>query len=125
MNMNTHDETLQALAGKLRPLVDSQRLDNIVDLISLTSDLVDLLDQPMVEKLGLLSEQAAGAAWTASNSVRAAHAQTLAEAHPPSLMGLLALLRDEDTRRGVALVLRSLQSVGRQMGAQRADYATP
>ena len=108
MNMNSHDETLQALAGKLRPLVDSQRLDNIVDLISLTSDLVDLLDQPMVEKLGLLSEQAAGAAWTASNSVRAAHAQTLAEAHPPSLMGLLALLRDEDTRRGVALVLRCL-----------------
>ena len=40
-------------------------------------------------------------------------------------MGLLALLRDEDTRRGVALVLRSLQSVGRQIGAQRADYAKP
>lgn len=71
------------LAGKLQPLADSGRLDNLVDLLALASDLVDLLDAPMVEKLGALSEQATGAAWTLSNAWRAAQAQGLQEARPP------------------------------------------
>ena len=118
-------DSLTLLADKLRPLMDSGRLDNLVDLMALASDLVDLLDPPMVEKLGTLSEQASGAAWTLANTWRAAHAQGLQEAHPPGLAGLFQLSRDEDTRRGLALMLRSLQGLGRQMRNQREDYAAP
>lgn len=32
-------------------------------------------------------------------------------------------MRDKDTRRGMAVVLRALQTLGRQMAAQRKDYA--
>ncbi|MBB1175006.1 hypothetical protein EII44_30295, partial [Klebsiella pneumoniae] len=64
-------DALAQLADKLQPLADSGRLDNLVDLLALASDLVDLLDAPMVEKLGTLSEQATGAAWTLSNAWRA------------------------------------------------------
>lgn len=76
------NDALAQLADKLQPLADSGRLDNIVDLLALASDLVDLLDAPMVEKLGALSEQATGAAWTLSNAWRAAQAQGLQEARP-------------------------------------------
>lgn len=116
-------DALALLADKLQPLADSGRLDNIVDLLALASDLVDLLDAPMVEKLGTLSEQATGTAWTLSNAWRAAQAQGLREAQPPGLGGLFKLSRDEDTRRGLALVLRTLQGLGRQLGDQRQDYA--
>lgn len=116
-------DALALLADKLQPLADSGRLDNIVDLLALASDLVDLLDAPMVEKLGALSEQATGTAWTLSNAWRAAQAQGLREAQPPGLGGLFKLSRDEDTRRGLALVLRTLQGLGRQLGDQRQDYA--
>ncbi|MBP6706213.1 MAG: hypothetical protein KA134_02875, partial [Achromobacter sp.] len=55
----------RALADRLGLLAEAGRLDNIADLLSLASDLVDLLDQSMVEKLALLSEQATSAAWIA------------------------------------------------------------
>ena len=58
------------------PVAEAGRLDNIADLLSLASDLVDLLDQSMVEKLALLSEQATSAAWIAANTLRDAHART-------------------------------------------------
>ncbi|MBB1626706.1 DUF1641 domain-containing protein [Achromobacter sp. UMC71] len=118
-------DSLTLLADKLRPLADSGRLDNVVDLLALASDLVDLLDAPMVEKLGALSEQASGAAWTLANAWRAAQAQGLKEAQPPGLTGLFQLFRDEDTRRGLALALRSLQGLGRQLRNQQEDYAAP
>ena len=113
----------RALADRLGLLAEAGRLDNIADLLSLASDLVDLLDQSMVEKLALLSEQATSAAWIAANTLRDAHARTLREERPPSLTGLIGLLRDEDTRRGMAVALRALQTLGRQMKAQRQDYA--
>ena len=79
----------------------------------------------MVEKLALLSEQATSAAWIAANTLRDAHARTLREERPPSLTGLIGLLRDEDTRRGMAVALRALQTLGRQMKAQRRTTRTP
>ena len=89
----------RALADRLGLLAEAGRLDNIADLLSLASDLVDLLDQSMVEKLALLSEQATSAAWIAANTLRDAHARTLREERPPSLTGLIGLLRDEDAAR--------------------------
>ncbi len=42
-------EGLQALLDKLQPLIEGHRLDNLVDLLSLLSDLIDLLDPAMVD----------------------------------------------------------------------------
>jgi uncharacterized protein YjgD (DUF1641 family) len=44
-----------------------------------------------------------------------ATAETAAEAAPPNIYGLLSLLREKDTRRGVALLLRTLNVIGRQL----------
>ncbi|AKA26203.1 DUF1641 domain-containing protein [Pseudomonas chlororaphis] len=110
-----HNPGLDALLEKLQPLLDGGRLDNLVDLLSLLSDLVDLLDPPMVEKLARLFEEATAVTWSLGNALRLAKAETVAQEAPPNLRQLLSLLRDADTRRGMALVLRTLSVVGRQL----------
>lgn len=114
-------ESLQALVGKLQPLIEGRRLDNLVDLLSLLSDLIDLLDPAMVDRLASLFEQATSVGWSVGNAVRVAKAEVLRE-QPPNLkdlLRLLRLLRDADTRRGLALLLGSLRSLGRQLAAER------
>lgn len=111
-------ESLQALAVKLQPLIEGHRLDNLVDLLSLLSDIVDLLDPAMVDKLALLFEQVTSVGWSVGNAVRVARAELLRE-QSPSLKDLLRLLRDADTRRGLVLVLGSLRSLGRQLAAEQ------
>lgn len=111
----TPDLAIHAIVQKLQPLLDSGRLDNLVDLLSIASDMVDLLDCAMVEKLATLFEQTTSVSWDLGNAVRMAKSQTQALEHPDSLYGLLTLLREPDTRRGVGLILRTLNVIGRQL----------
>jgi uncharacterized protein YjgD (DUF1641 family) len=104
-----------ALMEKLKPLIDGDRLDNLVDLLSLISDLVDLMDPALVEKLALLFESATEATWSVSNAVRIAKADSAANEQPPGFYQLLKLLRDPDTRRGVGFALKTLNVIGRQL----------
>ena len=106
---------MEALMNKINPLIQSGRFDNLVDALSLISDMIDLLDPAMVEKMALLFEQLTSATWEAGNAVRMARAQTAAEPEAPSLYQLLSLLRQEDTRRGCAVALRTLNVIGRQL----------
>ncbi|EJM86035.1 DUF1641 domain-containing protein [Pseudomonas sp. GM60] len=108
-------EGLKALMAKLQPLIDGGRLDNLVDLLSLTSDMVDLLDAAMVEKLARLLENATATTWTLSNAVRMAHAEVAAAPEPPGVYALIKLLNEPDTRKGVAVVLKTLNVIGRQL----------
>lgn len=113
--VGTPDLAIHQIVQKLQPLLDSGRLDNLVDLLSIASDIVDLLDCAMVEKLATLFEQTTSVSWELGNAVRMAKSQTQALEHPDSLYGLLTLLREPDTRRGVGLILRTLNVIGRQL----------
>ncbi|MGW8465133.1 DUF1641 domain-containing protein [Pseudomonas sp. CLCA07] len=123
--MNPLDETLavsatetpelSALMAKLQPLIDGGRLDNIVDLLSLASDMIDLLDTAMVEKLAQLFESATATTWAVGNAVRMAKADIGANPEPPGVYALIKLLNDPDTRKGVAVVLKTLNVIGRQL----------
>ena len=104
---------LTALIAKIQPLIDGGRLDNIVDVLSLVSDMTDLLDAAMVEKLARLFENATAATWTVSNAVRLAKAEVAPE--PPGAYALIKLLNEPDTRKGVAVVLKTLNVIGRQL----------
>ncbi|MFI8334661.1 DUF1641 domain-containing protein [Pseudomonas taetrolens] len=110
-----HNAGLEALLGKLQPLLDGGRMDNIIDVLALISDLVDLLDPAMVEKLAGLFEEATAASWSLGNALRMAATETRAQEVPPSLYGLLSMLRETDTRRGAALMLKTLNVLGRQL----------
>ncbi|MHC8292359.1 DUF1641 domain-containing protein [Pseudomonas sp. LB3P58] len=106
---------LAALMAKIQPLIDGGRLDNIVDVLSLVSDMTDLLDAAMVEKLARLFENATAATWTVSNAVRLAKAEVAAAPEPPGAYALIKLLNEPDTRKGVAVVLKTLNVIGRQL----------
>lgn len=106
---------LEALLIKLQPLLDGGRMDNIVDALALVSDLVDLLDAALIEKLARVFEETTAVSWSVGNALRMAKAETVAQAAPPSLYGLLSLLRETDTRRGAELLLRTLNVIGRQL----------
>ena len=108
-------EGLDALMAKLQPLIDGGRLDNLVDLLSLISDIIDLLDPAMVEKLARLLENATATTWTLSNAVRMARAEVAAAPEPPGVYALIKLLNEPDTRKGVAVVLKTLNVIGRQL----------
>ncbi|WP_223436413.1 MULTISPECIES: DUF1641 domain-containing protein [unclassified Pseudomonas] len=108
-------EGLVALMAKLQPLIDGGRLDNLVDLLSLISDIIDLLDPAMVEKLARLLENATATTWTLSNAVRMARAEVAAAPEPPGVYALIKLLNEPDTRKGVAVVLKTLNVIGRQL----------
>lgn len=45
-----NSESANHLADKIAPLLELNRLDNIVDLFSLVSDLIDILDLGKIEK---------------------------------------------------------------------------
>lgn len=56
-------QSLAALLEKLQPLLAGGRLDNVVDLLSLLSDVVDIADNALVEKLAGVFEGLVTVGW--------------------------------------------------------------
>ncbi|HHG5368186.1 TPA: DUF1641 domain-containing protein [Pseudomonas aeruginosa] len=114
------EQGLVSLVEKLAPLIKGQRLHNIVDLLSLASDVVDMSDDAMVQKLMKAYEGGVGAAWSLNNAAR--YAQNAASQSPsPSLLGLVRVAGQEDVRRGLHFFLLFLAVLGRQMREDADD----
>lgn len=105
---------LSSLLDKMAPLIQGGRLNNIVDLLSLASDGVDMLDDATIQRLMKVYEDGVSVAWLAGNTVRYASAITAASS-PPSLLGLVKLARQDDVRRGLHFALLALSIFGKQM----------
>lgn len=120
-----HDEAalqgLQELLAKLEPLLAGGRLNRIVDLLSITADLVDMSDEYMVEKLAKAFEETVGAAWTAGNAARMARAQVSNMQETPGLIGLLRIAREPDVRRGLAFMLTMAGVLGKGLAYDGLD----
>lgn len=107
------EEGLMELADKLAPLIQGKRLHNVVDLLSFASDVVDMADDAMIQKMMTGYEDLVSNAWMLSNAAR--YAQNQAAQKPvPSLIGLIRASRDEDVRRGLHFGLQFLAVLGRQ-----------
>lgn len=113
---------LEELIEKLEPLLAGGRLNRIVDLVSVTADLVDMTDAYMIEKLAKAYEDAIGAAWTTGNAARMAHQQVSDMEETPNLMGLLRIMREPDVRRGLAFMLSMAGVLGKGMVYDDIDY---
>lgn len=108
-------EALRHLADKLEPLIQGQRLDHLVDLASLLSDLVDMTDERMVEKTMRSWEELIAVGWTTGNAIRFAGNQIEQQQHPPTLLQLMKQMNDPDVRRGLAFILAFTGVIGRQL----------
>lgn len=104
-----------ALAEKLAPLLQLKRFHNVIDLLSAVSDVVDMADDAMVQKLMKGYEDVAAGAFNINNVMRYAGAQAGAEEEPPTVWQSIKRLNgDADTRRGLAMALNMLGQLGRQ-----------
>ena len=113
-------EGIESLVGKLAPLIQGERLHNLVDLASALSDVVDMADDAMIQKLMKAYENLTAGAFSLNNAVRYASAQAAAETDPPSLwQSLRRFNKDDDARRGLAMVLSLLALLGRDARQSR------
>lgn len=106
---------LEELLERISPLIAGGRLNRLIDLASVASDLVDMTDAYMVEKLAKAFDDTTGAAWTVGNAARMAQAEVADLKEPPSLMGLLRIAREPDVRRGLAFFLVLAGVLGKGM----------
>ena len=114
--MNASEQaSLAPLLDKLQPLLAGGRLDNVVDLLSLLSDLVDIADNALVEKLSGVFEGLVAAGWEGGMALKMAHTELQSDPSPANFRSLYALLRQPDTLLGLMLVLRTLQIIGQRI----------
>lgn len=106
---------LEELIQKLEPLLAGRRLNRIVDLMSVTADVVDMTDDYMIEKLCKSYEEVIGGAWTTGNIVRMASNEVRQMEEPPTLWSLVKTAKDPEVRRGLAFMLMMARGIGKQM----------
>ena len=112
---------LEALLAKADPLMAGQRLNHLVDLLSVLSDAEELVDTGVIENVVQNADEAIGAMWTAGNAVRLASSQISQMETPPSLVGLLRMTRRPEVRRGLAFMLLTLEALGRSSGPSPSE----
>lgn len=106
------------LIKKAAPLIQGGRLHNIVDLLAAASDVIEMTDDAMVQKLMTLYEEGVGSVWSLTNALRYASAQAAHDETPPTIWrSLLRLSKDEDARRGLNVAINLAAELGRQSKA--------
>lgn len=108
-------QPLDALLAKLDPLLATGRLDNVVDLLSLLSDITDIADNALVEKLAGVFEGVVAAGWEGGMALKMAYSELQLNTSPANYRSVYALLRQPDTLLGLMLVLRTLQIIGQRL----------
>lgn len=105
---------LDALLGRIAPLLAAQRFDNIVDLLSAASDVVNMADNAMVEKLAHDYENLISSVFGFTGAMRHASDQAArADALPSLWQTLKRVNKDEDVRRGLLVAVNLLAILGR------------
>ncbi|RXK06498.1 DUF1641 domain-containing protein [Halarcobacter bivalviorum] len=105
---------MQELEEKFAMLVQTGRIDNIIDLLAVVSDNIEMTTAPMVDKMVGTIDNLATAGFVTQNAVRYANRE-MKKNDVPSLFGLLKLLKDEETRRGLAFILHLTKGIGKQV----------
>lgn len=103
---------LQHLLEKARPLLALKRFDNIVDLLSLISDSIDIIDNATVEKLSVAFEETLIPVWELSTAYNMTKKESLYQDKKYTLGSTFALLKNPDTLKGISIILRTVQIIG-------------
>ena len=110
------------LLEKLAPLLQGRRLHNIVDLLAAASDVIEMTDDAMLQKLMALYEDSIGGVWMLTNALRYASAQAAENPTPPTLwQSVKKFNHNEDARRGLDVVSNILAELGRQAAIKGQD----
>ena len=105
---------MQELEDKMTMLVQTGRMNNLIDLMAVVSDQIEMTTTPIVQKMVHSIDNMATAGFITENAVRYAKRES-AKNEVPSLFGMLKLLKDEDTRKGLAFILNLTKGIGKQV----------
>lgn len=105
---------MQEIEDKMTMLVQTGRIDNLIDLLAVVSDQIEMTTKPMVEKMVNTVDNMATAGFVTENAVRFAKRES-AKNEIPSMFGLLKLMKDEDVRKGMAFMLNLTKGIGKQL----------
>lgn len=105
---------MQQIEDQMTMLVQTGRIDNLIDLLAVVSDQIEMTTTPIVEKMVHSLDNIASAGFVTENAVRYAKRES-AKNEVPSLFGMLKLLKDKDTRKGLAFMLNLTKGIGKQM----------
>jgi len=105
---------MQEIEDKMTMLVQTGRIDNLIDLLAVVSDQIEMTTTPIIEKMVHSIDNIASAGFVTENAVRYAKRES-AKNEIPSLFGMLKLLKDEDTRKGLAFMLNLTKGIGKQI----------
>ncbi|QKJ15241.1 hypothetical protein [Yersinia kristensenii] len=115
----TPDTDFTQLLSKLQPLLAGGRFNNAVDMLSLLSDVVDIADNGLVEKLAGVFESIVAVGWESGNALRMANTELRLNQETVNYRSLYSLFRDRDTLVGITLLLRTLQIIGQRINATK------
>ncbi|CFR21371.1 hypothetical protein ACSMDF_12595 [Yersinia enterocolitica] len=110
-----HESDYAELLKKLQPLITGGRLNNVVDMLSLFSDVVDIADDALVEKLSNIFEDVVSVGWESGNALRMASVELKLNSETVNYRSLYSLFRHQDTLVGIHLLLRTLQIIGQRI----------
>lgn len=109
-----HSYEMQEIRDKMAMLVQTGRMDNLVDLLAVISDQIEMTTPPMVEKIVTTVDNLATVGFVTENAVRYAQRETMKN-QVPSLFGLLKLMKDEEVRKGLTFILNLTKGIGKQL----------
>lgn len=113
-NNEVNNKDMKELQDKFAMLVQTGRIDNLIDVLAVVSDNISMMTPGMVEKLVASMDNIMSAGFITENAVR--YAKREIDKEPvPSLFGMLKLLNDEETRKGLAFVLKLTKGLGKQL----------
>lgn len=107
-------DEMKQLEEKMTMLVQTGRIDNLIDLLAVVSDNIEMTTQPMVEKMISSMDDMATAGFITQNAVRYAKRES-SKNEPPSLFGMLKLMNDKETRKGLSYMLHLTKGIGKQL----------
>ncbi len=105
---------MQKIEEQMAMLVQTGRMNNLVDLLAVISDNIEMTNATMVEKMVSNIDNLATAGFITENAVRYAKREN-EKNEIPSLFGLLKLMKDDDTRKGLAFMLNLTKGIGKQL----------
>ncbi len=105
---------MQKIEDQMTMLVQTGRFENLVDLLAVVSDQIEMTTTPMVDKMVSSIDKMSSASFITENAVRFAKREN-EKNEVPSLFGLLKLMKDKETRKGLAFMLNLTKGIGKQI----------
>lgn len=97
---------------KLAVLMQMNRFDNVIDVLSLVADLVDIIGKNEVNKLADNTESAIAQLWEGGLALNQAKMEMMYNDEKYNFRNTYKLLKDPETLKGIHMMLRTLQIMG-------------